>query len=178
MPFILWTAEAVRELIGRKYSIHLSTRTIQRYLKVWGFTPQKPVRRAYERDPKAVERWLQIDYPELVKRAKAEKAVIFWGDEMGLRSDHQAGRFYSPKGKNPCSRGNRQAFSRNMVSIISNRGEMAFMVFTERFTIQVLIRFLGRVIRYAKRKVICILDGHRVRKSKKLGKWVKQHGVR
>jgi len=174
MPFVLWTADAVRELIQRKHSICLSTRTVQRYLKEWGFTPQKPVRRAYERDPKAVECWLKKDYPALVKRAKAEKAALFWGDEMGLRSDHQAGRFYAPKGKTPIREGTGKRFHANMISIISNRGEMAFMVFTERFTTDVLIRFLGRVIRHAKRKVILILDGHRVHKSKMLQGWIDQ----
>lgn len=177
MPFILWTADAVRELIQGKYAIRLSTRTVQRYLKDWGFTPQKPVRRAYERDPKAVERWLRIEYPALVKRAKAGKAVIFWGDEMGLRSDHQAGRFYAPKGKTPIREGTGKRFHVNMISIISNRGEMAFMVFAERFTTDVFLRFLGRVIRHVKRKVILIVDGHRVHKSKKLQEWLKQRAT-
>jgi transposase len=175
MPFILWTADAVRELIERKYSIRLSTRTIQRYLKTWGFTPQKPVRRAYEKDPEAVEKWLRTDYPRLVQRAKIEKSAIYWGDEMGLRSDHQAGRFYSPKGKTPVRDGTGKRFQANMVSIISNRGDLAFMVFLERFTTEVFIRFLGRVIRHVKRKVILIIDGHRVHKSKKLQNWLDQH---
>jgi transposase len=178
MPFILWTADAVRELIQRKYRIQLSSRTIQRYLKAWGFTPQKPIRRAYERDPKAVERWLRIEYPNLEKRAKTEKAAIFWGDEMGLRSDHQAGRFYSPKGKTPIRDGTGKRFQANMVSIISNRGELAFMVFTERFTTRVFLRFLERVIRHVKRKVILIVDGHRVHKSKKLKAWLELHASR
>ncbi len=177
MPFILWTADAVRELIQKKYSIQLSTRTVQRYLKIWGFTPQKPVRRAYERDPKAVEHWLRVEYPTLVNRSKAEKAVIYWGDEMGLRSDHQAGRFYSPKGKTPIRAGTGKRFQANMVSIISNRGDLAFMVFTERFTTEVFLRFLGRVIRHARRKVILIVDGHRVHKSKKLKEWLMRQGA-
>lgn len=175
MPFVLWTADAVRELISRKYGVKVSTRTVQRYLKAWGFTPQKPVRQAYERNPKAVERWLKKEYPDLVKRAKAENASIFWGDEMGVRSDHQAGRFYSPKGKTPIRQGTGRRFSANMLSIISNRGKMAFMVFTGKFKSKVLLSFLSRVIRHVKRKVILILDSHPVHKSKETGKWLEAH---
>lgn len=175
MPFVLWTADAVRELIYRKYSARVSTRTVQRYLKAWGFTPQKPVRQAYERDPKAVERWLKEEYPYLVQRAKAEKAAIFWGDEMGLRSDHQAGRFYSPKGKTPIRQGTGKRFSANMISIISNRGKMAFMVFSGKFTSKILIVFLRRVIRHVKRKVILIIDSHPVHKSQVTKKWLEAH---
>lgn len=175
MPFVLWTADAVRELIHRKYGIRVSTRTVQRYLKAWGFTPQKPVRQAYERDPKAVERWLKKEYPDLVKRAKAKKASIFWGDEMGVRSDHQAGRFYSPKGKTPIRQGTGKRFSANMLSIISNRGKLAFMVFTGKFKSKVLIGFFSRVIRHVNRKVILILDSHPVHQSRETRKWLDAH---
>ena len=175
MPFVLWTADAVRELIRQKYSAKVSTRTVQRYLKAWGFTPQKPVRQAYERDPKAVERWLKKEYPDLVKRAKAEKASIYWGDEMGARSDHQAGRFYSPKGKTPIRQGTGKRFNANIISIISNRGKMAFMVFPGKFASKVFICFLSRVIRHVKRKVILILDSHPVHKSKETRRWLEAH---
>jgi hypothetical protein len=153
----------------------VSTRTVQRYLKTWGFTPQKPVRQAYERDPKAVERWLKKEYPNLVKRAKAEKAAIFWGDEMGVRSDHQSGRFYSPKGKTPIRQGTGKRFRANMLSIISNRGKLAFMVFTGKFRSKVLIGFLIRVIRHVNRKVILILDSHPVHQSSETKKWLDAH---
>ena len=84
-PFALWTREAVQQLLAERFSLHVSVWTVGRYLKRWGFTPQKPVRRAYERDPKAVKAWLKSDYPEILKRAKRENAEIHWGDEMGLR---------------------------------------------------------------------------------------------
>lgn len=175
MPFILWTADAVRELIQKKYGVKVSTRTVQRYLKTWGFTPQKPIRLAYERDPEAVRRWLEEEYPDLVKRAKKEKAAIFWGDELGLRSDHQSGRFYSPKGKTPIRQGTGKRFKVNLLSIISNRGKLAFMIFQSKFNSEVFIKFLERVIRYAKRKVILIIDSHPVHQSAMTKKWLKAH---
>src|ERR687896_2439185 len=101
LPFFLWTREAVGELIKRRLGLALSQWTVGRPLKRWGFTPQKPARRAYEQNPAAVRRWLLEEYPQVQKQAKEEGAEIHWGDEMGARSDHQAGRTWGRKGKTP-----------------------------------------------------------------------------
>ena len=104
LPFYLWTREAVAQLIERKYGIHLSVWTVGRYLARWGFTPQKPMRQAFERNNPAVNRWLQKEYPAIRQRAKREKAEIYWRDEMGMRSDHAVGRTYSLCGQTPSFR--------------------------------------------------------------------------
>ena len=122
LPFALWTREAVGDLIAQRFGIKLSVWTVGRYLRKWGFTPQKPLRRAYERDPAAVARWLRESYPALRAQAKREKAEIHWGDEMGLRSDHQVGRSFSRRGRTPVVYGTGQRFGCNMVSTITNRG--------------------------------------------------------
>ncbi len=98
LPFALWTRAAVQQLLARRFEVHVSERTVGRYLAHWGLTPQKPLRRAYERDPQAVERWLNEEYPPIRRQAKRGKAEIHWGDELGLRSDHQAGRSYGQRG--------------------------------------------------------------------------------
>ena len=98
LPFALWTREAVQQLLADRFDVHVSVWTVGRYLAQWGLTPQKPLRRAYEQNPVAVKRWLNETYPAIVKQAKREKAEIHWGDEMGLRSDHQAGRSYGRRG--------------------------------------------------------------------------------
>lgn len=175
MPFALWTREAVAQLIAERYDVHVSVWTAGRYLKKWGFTPQKPLRRAYERDPVAVKRWLHEEYPAIKKRAKREKGAILWGDEMGLRSDHQAGTSYGRKGRTPVIPGTGQRFRCNMISAISNHGRLAFMVFKQRFTAQVMIDFLRRLIRHAGRKVFLVVDGHPVHKSKKVKQWLQRH---
>ena len=92
MPFALWTREAVQELLSRKFDVQVSVWTVGRYLRSWGLTPQKPVRRAYEQNPAAVRKWLEEEYPAIREQARQFKAQIHWLDEMGLRSDHQAGR--------------------------------------------------------------------------------------
>jgi hypothetical protein len=107
LPFALWTREAVRELIVRRTGLDLSVWTVGRLLRGWGFKPQKPVRRAYERNTAAVRRWMEKTYPGIRREAKALGGEIHWGDEMGLRSDHQAGTSYGKRGKTPVIPGTR-----------------------------------------------------------------------
>jgi len=175
LPFALWTREAVAQLIAERYDIRVSVWTAGRYLKKWGFTPQKPLRRAYERNPVAVKKWLREEYPAIKRRAKREQGEILWGDEMGLRSDRQAGTSYGRKGQTPVILGTGQRFRCNMISAISNQGRLAFMVFKQRFTAQVMLDFLRRLVRHAGRKVFLVVDGHPVHKSKKVKQWLEKH---
>ena len=175
LPFALWTREAVGQLMADRFDVCVSVWTVGRYLREWGLTPQKPLRRAYERDPKAVTRWLNEEYPAIRRRAKGEKAEIHWGDEMGLRSDHQAGTSYGLRGKTPVIPGTGKRFGCNMISTVTNRGKLAFMIFKERFTSAVMIKFLRRLMRHADRKVFLILDRHPVHLAVKVQRWIEQH---
>lgn len=175
LPFVLWTREAVRELILQRMGKRLALTTVGKYLRSWGFTPQKPVRRAYEKSPAAVQRWLTETYPMIKARAKAEGAEIYWGDEMGLRSDHQTGTSYSPKGKTPVVAGTGQRFSTNMISAVTNRGHLCFMVFGDSFRVRVFLNFLRRLLKQAKRKVFVIVDGHPVHRAKLVQAWRAKH---
>ena len=178
LPFALWTREAVAELIERRFGLRRSVWTVGRYLRGWGFTPQKPARRAFERDPVAVERWLAEEYPGIRAQAKKERAEIHWGDEMGLRSDHQAGTSWGRKGRTPVIPCPGRRFGCNLISTVTNRGTLRFMVFTGKFNSGVLIRFLGRLLRSTRRKVFLIVDGHPTHKARKVGRWVADHGRR
>jgi transposase len=173
LPFALWTREAVGELLDRRFGVQVSVWTVGRYLRRWGFTPQKPLRRAYERDPELVRQWLQEEYPAIRARAKREGAEIHWGDEMGLRSDHQAGRSWGRRGQTPVIPGPGRRFGCNLISTITNRGRLYFMVFKERFTARVFIRFLKRLRRQVGRKVILIVDEHPAHKAGQTRRWLK-----
>lgn len=175
LPFYLWTRGAVRELIDERFGVRLALSTVGVYLKTWGFTPQKPVRRAFEQSPAAVQRWLEATYPTIAARAKQEKGAIYWGDEMGLRSDHQTGRTYGLKGTTPVVRGTGQRFSVNMISAITNRGTLNFMVFEESFRVKIFLAFLARLIKQAKRKVFLVVDGHPVHRAKIVQVWREAH---
>jgi len=172
LPFALWTREAVGQLIRERCGIDLSVWTVGRYLKHWGFTPQKPLRRAYERDPVAVKHWMETEYPAIAKRAKAEKGLVYWGDEMGMRSDHQVGRSYGRKGRTPVIPGTGQRFGCNMILALTNRGQLAWMVFRERFTTAVFLEFLRRLVKHSGRKVFLVVDGHPVHRSRAVKTWL------
>jgi transposase len=175
LPFYLWTREAVAELIERKFSIRLSRWTVGRYLARWGFTPQKPMRKAFEQDPEQVRRWLEEKYPEIRRLARQKKAEIYWGDEMGLRSDHACGRSYGRCGETPVIPGTGKRFGCNMVSAITNRGRLYFMIFKQRFQSEVFTEFLRRLVRQVHRYVFLIIDQHPVHIAAKVKKWFKRH---
>ena len=175
MPFFLWTRESVGLLIQNKFKIKLSRWTVGRYLAKWRFSPQKPARRAIEQDPKAIERWFNIEYPIIQKHAKKEKATIYWGDEMGLRSDHNVGRTYGLKGKTPVVKRTGNRFSCNMISAITNLGKLNFMVFYDNFDSDIFLNFLKRLVRQSDRKVFLIVDNHRAHKSAKVNKWLTEN---
>ena len=117
-------------------------RTVGEYLKRWGYTPQKPLKRAYEQNPQRVKAWLDIEYPAIKEQAKQENAEIAWGDESGLRSDAQVGRGYAPIGHTPEIQPNTQGVSVNYLASVSNQGKVRFMLYTQKLTAQVFITFL------------------------------------
>jgi transposase len=178
LPFALWTREAVATLIRQRFQITISPWTVGRYLARWGFTPQKPVRRAYERKPAEVERWLKERYPGIHYKAKQQGATIYWGDEMGLRSDHAVGRTFAPCGQTPVILGTGQRFGCNMISAITNKGKLAFMVYKSKFNSSVFIDFAKRLVRHSRRKVFLIVDGHPTHRSGKVRKWIAQNQTR
>lgn len=178
LPFALWTREAVQQLIALEFGVAVSVRTVGRYLRDWGFTPQKPARRALERDPVAVRRWLREEYPAIQAAAKAENAEIFWEDEMGLRSDHATGRSFAPRGRTPTIVLSGRRFGCNMISAITNRGKLYFMVFQGRFTAAVFLQFLRRLVRQVGRVLFLIVDGHPVHRAASVREWLDRHAER
>src|SRR4051794_27904815 len=131
------------------------------------------MRRAYEQSDEAVRRWLEVDYPQLVKRAYRERAEILWADESGLRSDHSAGRTWAPLGQTPVTKGTGKRFKANMIAAISNTGTLRFRVFDQKFTGPVFLDFLKRLVKDAKgRKVMLILDGHPAHRARVVRDWV------
>jgi transposase len=174
MEFALWTRGAVGELIQREYGVKLCVRAVGDYLKRWGFTPQKPITRAYERRPEAIKKWLDEDYPDIAKRAKAEDAEVHWGDETALVNTDVRGRSFAPKGQTPVTSapGTRQKLS--MISTVTNQGKTRWMIIDGNFDAEKLIEFLEALIKDAPRKVFLILDNLRVHHSKLVKAWLEE----
>ena len=175
----LWTREAVSELISQRYGLWLARTTVGGYLRGWGFSPQRPQRRALEQNPAAVRRWLAETYPAIRAQARREGGVVVWLDEMGVRSDAAAGRSWAPVGQTPVIKGTGKRFRVNMISAISNAGMLRFRLVTGSFTGRVFIDFLGRLLRDGgERKVHLIVDGHPVHRAKLVSAWVGRNADR
>ena len=175
LPFALWTRVAIAELIQRKFRITMPVRTMGHYLQRWGFTAQKPLKRAYEQRPEAIAAWLQHEYPRIKARALAEGAEIHWGDETSLSTSDPRGRGFAPKGKTPVRTVLSQRRSVSFLSTISNTGTLRFMVLKKAIDAPTLIRFFRRLCRDAGRKVIVILDNLNVHKARDVRDWVAAH---
>ena len=175
----LWTRDTVAELIARRYGRWLARTTVGGYLRGWGFSPQRPQRRALEQNPAAVRRWLVETYPTIRAQAKREGGLVLWLDEMGVRSDAAAGRSWAPIGQTPVIKRTGKRFRVNMISAISNAGLLRFRLFTGSFTGAVFIDFLRRLLRdCGGRRVHLIVDGHPVHRAKLVSAWVGRHAER
>lgn len=176
LPFALWTREAVRDLIERYTEQRLDLRQVGRYLKRWGFTPQRPAKQAYQRNERAVKQWLETDYPAIKASAKAQGACIQWLDESGIKSHDHRGRGYAPKGKTPVRLHNPNGEKINQVSAITNQGKLRFMCYEGSFNYRVYHRFLKRLILDSEgQKVIVIADNLRVHHSKVIKRWARRY---
>ena len=175
MPFVLWTRAAIRDLIEERYGITMSLPTMGNYLKKWGFTAQKPTRKAYNQNQRAVERWVKEDYPAIERRAKSENASIFWTDEGKVTNEVHAGKSYAPKGQTPVVKETAKKLKLNHISAITNRGEMRFMTYTATMTANKYILFLSRLIKSHDRKIFLIADNLRVHHAKKVKAWAEEY---
>lgn len=175
LPFALWTRDAVKLLIRQRCGIAMPIRTVGEYLKRWGFTPQKPVKRAYEQSSQAVKKWLEEDYPVISSRAKQEKAEIHWGDETGVQTGANRVRGFAPKGETPIIRMVAKKSHIGMISAITNNGKVRFMMYRDAMNSELLIKFMTRLIKDARRKVFLILDNLRVHHGKEVKRWLEEH---
>jgi transposase len=178
LPFALWTRRAVRQLIMERHGVELAERTMTEYMKRWGFTPQKPMHRALEQRPAEVRKWRAQTYPAIARRAKQEGAEILWGDQTGVRNDDVRGRSFAKRGNTPIARVANKRFGRSIMSAISNRGLIRWMVFTGALNVRRFRRFLARLVKSCKRKVFLILDNLRVHHAKIIQPWLAQNADR
>lgn len=172
LPFALWTREAVRELIQRKTCKRLSLSAIGRYLRAWGFTAQRPIRRATERCEADVQAWISDEYPEIAARAKAEKAEIQWADETGLSNQANYGKSFAPQGKTPVIPRPATRFSQSMISSLTNQGKLRFMVYEGALNASTFLEFLKRLVKDAVRKIFLIVDNLRPHRARIVTAWV------
>jgi transposase len=168
----LWTRPAVRELIHQQVGLRLPIRTVGEYLRRWGFTPQKPVRKAYQQDPDEVAEWRERTYPEIERRAAQEGGEIPWGDETGVRSTCPHSRGYARPGQTPELTVPGSRFRVNLISTITNQGKVRWMLYTGKRNAALFIVFLTRLIAGATKKVFLIVDHLSVHESAAVEQWL------
>ncbi len=170
--YALWTAKIIGQVIYKRFGMRLSKASVCRLLGQLGLTPQRPVWRAYQQKPAAVQEWLEKEYPRIRSMARRMKAQIFFGDEAGVRSDHHAGTTWAMKGETPIVSSTGARFGLNMISAVSAQGEFRFMVVKGRVASQQFIEFIKRLIQGSKRMIFLIVDGHPSHKSRKVSNYI------
>ncbi len=171
--FALWTRSMIRDVIREKFGVRLSEVSVGRMLRKLGLSPQKPLRRAYERDPELVASWCEKEFPKIRRLAKKKRATLYFSDEAGVRSDFHAGTTWAPKGQTPVVPATGQRFGMNLISAISPRGDFRFMTVDGRMNAERFIEFLKRLIHNASHPVFLIVDRHPAHRAKKVLKFVR-----
>jgi transposase len=163
--FALWTRDMVRELIRQRFHICLSEVSVGRLLRKLGLSPQRPLARAYQRDPELVETWLREQFPAIQKEAKRTGAHIFFADEANVRSDYHSGCTWAPVGRTPVVERTGARHTLNMISAVSPRGELRFMCHEGKFSAALFIEFMQRLLSHRTTPLFLIVDGHPVHRA-------------
>ena len=159
LDFGLWTRMVVAELIEQKFGIRLGQTAVGALLARLGLTPQKPLQRAYQRDPQAVEAWRRERYPAIARQAKADGGEVFFWDESGFRADAVHGRTWGKKGQTPVVErpGQRQTIS--AASAVNAKGGFWYCTYEGGLTAELFVRLLRQLMRHRVRPVHLVVDG-------------------
>ncbi|MCL2160477.1 MAG: IS630 family transposase [Betaproteobacteria bacterium] len=172
LPFALWSRPAIKALVQERFGIQMRDRLIGKYLKRWGFTPQRPIKRALEQRSEEIAAWLKQTYPQVLARARAEGARIYWSDETAIREDANRVRGYAPHGQTPVSSTPTRWNKLSMISAISPRGEVAFQIVEGSLNAERFKQFLVDLIKEVSRKVYLVVDSLRVHHDKLIKEWL------
>jgi transposase len=175
LPGCMWTRNNIRDLIKWKYGIEIKLSTLGYYLQRWGFSVQRPAKRARKQDEKQINAWLNEEFPGISNRAEEENADIFFGDETGIQNTANYAKGYSPIGKTPVIRVDSKKMKINMLSAISKRGKLRFILYKDNMNAEKFIDFMRRLINDTEKKVFIIVDNLRVHHSKKVIEWLNKH---
>ena len=170
--FGLWTRRIVQTMLREKMGIEFCLTSVGKLLASLNITPQKPLRRAYERDPVAVELWRREGYPELRKRAKKLGATIFFLDEAGFQSDPPLGRTYGLKGHTPVVESSGQRQSINVISAVAASGGFWAATYPGKLDAEAFVVFLRNFLKGRRQKVFLVVDGHPAHKANIVKKYV------
>jgi len=170
--FGLWTRLVVRRLIADKFDANLGVTAVGKLLAKLGLTPQKPLKRAYERDPAAIEAWKNETYPSIARQAKKRGAEIYFWDESGFRADVVQGTTWGVQGQTPIVAvpGPRQSVS--AASAINARGGFWFATYKGGMSAELFIEMLKALMLRRKKPLYLILDSLPAHKARIVQEYV------
>ncbi|MCL2474516.1 MAG: IS630 family transposase [Chloroflexi bacterium] len=174
----MWTRKNIAEYIEQTYKMSMPLSTLGYYLLRWGFSVQRPAKRAYKQDAKKIVDWVEREFPGIKEQAKRENAQIFFGDETGIQNTANYAKGYAPIGRTPVLKTESIKMKINMLSAVSSSGKMRFMLYKDNMNADKLIDFFSRLVKDTEKKVFLVLDNLRVHHSKKATTWVKRHKPR
>jgi transposase len=156
---VLWSRAIVRELIQRELGVGLSLASVGALLARLGLTPQKPLQRAYQRNPEAIERWKRETYPAIAQEARETQADLYFWDESGFRADAVQGKTWGVKGETPVVEipGQRQSIS--AASAVSAKGAFWFSTYTGGMNGEMFVELLKKLMSHRKKPLHLVLDG-------------------
>jgi transposase len=176
--FALWTRDIVRQVIRTEFGVALSAVSVGRLLRTLGLSPQRPLWRAWQADPEAVQRWQEEEFPAIRAAAQSEGATVYFADEAGIRSDYHAGTTWAPVGQTPIVKATGARHSVNMVSAVTAKGELRFTVVKGTVNAGVFIDFCKKLLHDSPGPVYLIVDGHPAHKAKATSQFVASTGGR
>jgi len=165
VDFGLWTRLVVADLIERKFGIALSLTAVGALLARLDLTRQKPLQRAYQRDPEAIEAWQRERYPAIAQQAKVSGGEVYFWDESGFRADAVHGRTWGKKGRTPIVErpGQRQKVS--AASAVNAKGAFWYCTYDGGLTADLLLSLLHKMMRHRPRPVHLVVDSLPARKT-------------
>lgn len=166
LDFGLWTRATVAALIEQKFGIRLGLTAVGALLAKLGLTPQKPLQRAYQRDPEAIERWQRETYPAIARQAKADGGEVFFWDESGFRADAVHGRTWGVRGQTPVVQRPGQRQSISAASAVNAKGGFWHCTYEGGLTAELFVRLLRRMMRCRAKPVHLVVDGLPAHKTK------------
>lgn len=167
-PFCLWTLDIIRSVLKKKYKIELSKSSISRLLRNMGLSAQRPIYRAYKRDPKELEKYLNTTFPEVKRLAEQLGAQIFFVDEAAVRSDSHHGTTWGAVGTTPEVEDSGDRFTIKIISAITPRGDMKFSFIEGKMNTDKYVEFLRKLRSDAGCPIIVIADNASYHKSNKV----------
>ncbi len=172
----LWTVPRLRTLLRHQFQVTLSRSGLWEFLRREGLTPQRPLKRALERDEAAIRQWVRREYPRIRAEARKHRAILYFGDESGVRTDHVSGRTWAQRGHTPEVYRTSRRTVVNLLSVMTPRGDLLFMTSPEKVNSEIFIRFLRKVlVHHRGRRIVLIVDRSTYHRSRMTRDFVAQH---